>query len=364
MSRLERLYSPPEIGAPGKRTADRHRRDLMLAGLFVLAMAAVTLGVLTVLIPGLLGGSYRLNAYFADASGLSTGTQVIQGGYVIGIVESMRPVFANRDGGEAARCPPPEEGAVERPRRMPCFRATLRIRQDWPIPEDSLAQPGSAGLLQGDAIKIQPGTADELLADGGVIASTRRETNLMTQLAALTDSLQSMVDETIAPALASIQQQIKTIEDLLGTGGDNAGNRERLAGVFENLQQLSAEITRAVNPEQLKAIMTAVEQLSENLAQVSSGLEGQTADVQRTVRNYGDLAVDIRGLVSDNRPAIERSLDDAQYLMQELAATLAPILTNIEDATRDLSALARDLRNNPAVIIRGREQEEQTPWFR
>jgi phospholipid/cholesterol/gamma-HCH transport system substrate-binding protein len=50
--------------------------------------------------------------------------------------------------------------------------------------------------------------------------------------------------------------------------------------------------------------------------------------------------------------------------MQELAATLTLILTNIEDATRDLSALARDLRNNPAVIIRGREQEEETPWFR
>ena len=29
MSRLERLYAPPEIGAPGKRAAARVRRDLM-----------------------------------------------------------------------------------------------------------------------------------------------------------------------------------------------------------------------------------------------------------------------------------------------------------------------------------------------
>ena len=38
MNRLERLYSPPEIGAPGKRAAVGVRRDLFLAGLFVLTM--------------------------------------------------------------------------------------------------------------------------------------------------------------------------------------------------------------------------------------------------------------------------------------------------------------------------------------
>jgi phospholipid/cholesterol/gamma-HCH transport system substrate-binding protein len=57
-------------------------------------------------------------------------------------------------------------------------------------------------------------------------------------------------------------------------------------------------------------------------------------------------------------------VDETQYLLQELAAALTPILTNIEDATRDLSALARDLRTNPAVILKGREVENETPWFR
>jgi phospholipid/cholesterol/gamma-HCH transport system substrate-binding protein len=364
MSRLERLYSPPEIGAPGKRAAAGRRRDLVLAGLFVLAMAAVALGALAVLIPGFFGGAYRLYAYFADASGLSTGTQVIQDGYVIGMVDSMQPVFPDRDPKESRNCPSPDGAAGRRTDRLPCFRATLRIRENWPIPEDSLARLGSAGLLQGEAIKISPGAADDLLGDGDQINAGEPEIELMDQLSALTDSLQSLVDETIAPALASIQQQINAIEDLLGTGGDTAENRDRLAGVFENLQELSADITEAVNPEQLRAIMTAIQQLSENLAQVSETLGKRTGEIERTVRNYGDLAVDIRGLVRENKPSIERSVDDTQYLLQELAAALTPILTNIEDATRDLSALARDLRTNPAVILKGREVENETPWFR
>lgn len=364
MSRLERLYSPPEIGAPGKRAATGRRRDLLLAGLFVLAMAAVALGALAVLIPGFFGSAYRLHAYFSDASGLYAGTQVIQDGYVIGMVDSMKPVFPARDPKESIHCPSPGGAVGRRADRLPCFRATLRIRDNWPIPADSVARLGSAGLLQGEAIKIIPGAGDHLLGDGDQITAADREIELMDQLRALTDSLQSLVDETIAPALASIQLQIKTIEDLLGTGGDTAGNRDRLAGVFENLQQLSAEITKAVNPDQLQAIMTAVLNLSENLATVSGTLGQRTGEIERTVRNYGDLAVDIRGLVRETKPSIERSVDDTQYLLQELAAALTPILTNIEDATRDLSALARDLRTNPAVILRGREVENETPWFR
>ncbi len=93
MSRLERLYSPPEIGAPGKRQAQSRHRDLFFAGAFVLAMLAVLGVVLTLLSPGLFGG-YGLRAYFLDADGLDRGIDVIQEGFVIGVVQAVDPVFA------------------------------------------------------------------------------------------------------------------------------------------------------------------------------------------------------------------------------------------------------------------------------
>lgn len=363
MSGLARLYSPPEIGAPGKRSARARRRDLTLSGLFVLGMGALAVAAFAFLIPGLLGDAYRLTAYFADATGLYVSSQVTQDGYAIGIVERVTPVFPGRDP-DAVHCPEPAD-REDRPRapQLPCFRATLRIRDGWPIPGDSTVVLGSAGLLQGKAVKILPGAAPEVLADGDRIPSAGHEADLVAQLEDLTASLKDLVDKTIEPALASIRDQVQTIRDLLGTGGEEAANRDRLAGIFGNLKQLSADMEAAVDPGQIRAILAAVEEVTGNLATVSGTLTDRSADVRRTVRKYGELATEIRGLIAQSKPQVQGSLDDTQYLLQTLAASLVPILGNIEEATRNLSALSRDLRTNPGIVIRGRKVEDRTPWL-
>ncbi len=211
---------------------------------------------------------------------------------------------------------------------------------------------------------IQPGSAPALLEDGQKIETTPRDGGLMAQLEDLTRTLHDLVDNTIEPALANIRDQIQTIKDLLGTGGDNAENRDRLAGVFQNLEQLSADMESAVNPAQIQSILSSVQQVSANLELVSATFTERSGDIKRTVRSYGDLATDISSLVKETKPSVQRSLDDTQFLLQEISASLVPILTNIEDATRNLSVFSRDLRSNPAVIIKGREVEEETPWFK
>jgi phospholipid/cholesterol/gamma-HCH transport system substrate-binding protein len=361
--RLDRLYSPPEIGAPGKRRAVAERRDLLFAGLFIIAMALVVLAVFTLILPGLFGQTYRLQAYFADADGLDPGIQVVQEGYVVGLVERVTPIFPGV-AAHALHCPRPAADAPLRSPSLPCFRATLRIRDNWPIPEDSRAQLGPLGLLQGTAIKIEPGSSAVLYADGAVIDAAESDADLMERLADLTDTVRTLVEDSIAPTLASIRDQVKTIEVLIGTGEDQGENRERLAGAFENLRMLTDNLVAAVDPDAIGAILDSVREMSEGLAGMTAELTGSTADIQRAVVDYGDLAGDIRGLINENRPAIQRSLDDTQFLLQSISAALTPILTNIEDASRNLSVLSRDLRSDPGLILRRRQQEEQSPWFR
>lgn len=362
MSRLERLYSPPEIGAPGKREARQRRRDLFYSGLFVLAMAAVAAAAFAVLIPGLFGGAYRLRVYFPDATGLVEGIQVIQAGYVIGLVERVKPLFPDRDP-EAAACPAPAAGDEPKAPALPCFRATLRIRDRWPVPADSRAQLGAAGLLQGDAVMIRPGRAAVLLADGEHLATDGRAPDLLARLSGLTEALDDLVRDTIAPALASIKAQIETIETLLGTGADQGENRERLAGALESLQRLAANLEAALDRRRIEAILSAVEQTTGQLAQVSTRLGSGTDAITGTAQEYRALAQDLRGLVTRNGPGIARALDDTQNLLAELTADLPPILVNVEDLSRNLSAFSRDLRKDPAVIIKGRKVEGQAPWF-
>ena len=362
--RLDRLYSPPEIGAPGKRRARAERRDLLVSGIFVIAMAAVVLAAFTLVLPGLFGRTYRLQAYFPDANGLDAGMQVVQEGYVIGLVESVVPVFPDGTDTHRLHCPKPPPEVSARSPSLPCFRATLRIRESWPVPQGSQARLTTLGLLQGEAIGIQPGSSAELYADGAVIDAKAPDADVTERLAALTETVRMVVEDSIAPTLASIRDQVKTIELLIGTGEDQGENRDRLAGAFENLRVLSENLATAVDPDAVAAILGSVKDMSASLALITGDMTGSTEDMRRAVADYGSLAVEIRGLVNENRPAIQRSLDDTQFLLQSLSAALIPILTNIEDASRNLSALARDLRGDPAIIIKGREQTEQAPWFR
>ncbi len=365
--RLDRLYAPPEIGAPGKRRALAERRQLLLAGVFVLAMALVVVAAFALILPGLLGQAYRLEAYFPDAEGLDPGMQLVQEGYVIGLVERVKPVFPG-DPDHGRHCPPPAAEAPPRSPTLPCFRATLRIRDQWPIPRDSQVRLTTLGLLKGNALRIAVGPSAELLAPGAVIAALAPEPDLTHQLAVLTETVRLVVEESIAPTLASIRDQVKTIELLVGGGEDPgqglAGNREQLAGAFENLRLLSDNLVKVVDPQAIGAILGSVETMSADLARITAEMAGSTQDVQRTVKNYDDLATDIRGLVKENRPALQRSLDDTQFLLQSLAAALTPILTNIEDASRNLSAFSQELRSHPTHLLRPRETEEQAPWFK
>ena len=327
MSRLERLYSPPEIGAPGKREAHRRRRDLFYSGLFVLAMAAVAIAALAVLMPGLLSGAYRLQAYFSDATGLTEGIQVIQKGAVIGIVEEVTPLFPEHDP-ESAQCPEPTGSPA-----LPCFRATLRIKGEWPVPRGSQAQLGASGVLQGDAVMIRPGSETALLDNDDRIETLEREPDLATKVGTLTASVHRLIDETITPTLISARGIITGLETSLASG-------------------------------KIAATLNSTERLTRNLMEVSTRLGGSTDDITGTVRHFGELAREIQGLVTDSRPTLRRTLGGAQTLMQQLNANLTPVLINVEDASRNLSALSRDLRQDPTSLIKGRRPVEPPTWFK
>lgn len=359
---LERLYQPPEIGAPGIRRGRRQRRDLLLAGLFVLAMAAVVLGVLLLNVPALLGG-YALRAYFPDADGLDRGQDVVQEGFTIGHVGAVEPVFAgDADRGECTNTD------ADRSAELPCFRATLRIQRDWPVPQGSKAQLAPAGFLGGNRIRIQPGLEDERLAAGAVILTLPRQPDLPSQAALALTRLQSAIDETIRPALEDLQVRIRSLIAALGTGEDGeegaaAAAGEGLAEVFQNLRQLSADIEQTVDPERIGAILESVDKIGANLATASASLDARSDDVGAAVQQYTALGADLQRVVQTAEPSVTDSLDDVQYLLQEISAALTPILANIETASRNLSALTGDLRQDPKSILFKSAPKEPSPWL-
>ncbi len=362
MSRMERLYQPPEIGAPGRRRGHRRRWDLILSGLFVLAMAAVVVAVVFLNLPALFGG-YELRAYFPNAAGVDRGIKVVQEGFPIGHVGTVAPVFEGAE--DRGECPPRVEPASS---ELPCFRVSLRIQRGWPVPEGSQAQLAPAGFLGGNQIRIQPGLADALLAAGSVIETLPRQPDLPTQAALALTRLQIAIDETIRPALVQLQERIQgligSIDSGAGDGDGPAGAlSDRLTEVFTNLQAITADVQQSLNPERIDAILAAIEQLTANLASTSEGFEERSVAVGAAIEQYTDLGQSLQELVQSTQPAVTGSLDDMQLLLQDLSASLSPILANIETTSRNFSALSADLRRDPKSLILKSPDKEPTPWL-
>ncbi len=346
MTSIERFFSPPEIGAPGRRAGQRQRRDLLISGLFVLAMLAVLAAALLI-VSGYFRATYSLTTDFAETGGLEPGTPVRQADYVIGTVTAIEPVFSNA-------------------KLIPRFKVVMRIREGWKIPDDSVAIIGSAGLLQGNVVKVMPGSSPTPLKDGESIMGGEKEPDFSEQLAELADRLTELMRDSVTPLVASVKRQIEALEGLMLTdkGGDS---QQTIAGILENLRDVSANLKaqmEAIKPEQLRALVDSARTTARNVEQITDRLNSRSKEIESTVKNFSELADRLNKLVEKNDPAIERSLADTEIMVRELSTAVTPILNNLDEITQNLLQLSQDLRNDPALVLWGRKLRDNAPEAR
>lgn len=123
----------------------------MLIGLVCVAYLALRPGDLN-LYPR---KQYQITARFTSASGLRQGAYVEAGGVRVGSVAAIR-------------FDPEKYVAV----------VTLAIDQNVPVAKDAVASIRTAGIIGDKFIKITPGGAEEILADGMEIRETEPSINL------------------------------------------------------------------------------------------------------------------------------------------------------------------------------------------
>ncbi|MCU0825831.1 MAG: outer membrane lipid asymmetry maintenance protein MlaD [Tabrizicola sp.] len=137
-----------------------YERAEILAGAAVLAVAAA-FSVFAARGSGLVAApdSYSLTASFRSAEGISVGSDVRLAGVKVGTVTALtlnpQTFFAD---------------------------ATITMRNDVLLPEDSAILVSSEGLLGGSFIEISPGGALENLGPGDEIENTQSAVSLITLL--------------------------------------------------------------------------------------------------------------------------------------------------------------------------------------
>lgn len=295
------------------------RRNALLAGGFVLAMLALLL-VWIALLSGRSGATDPYFVIYQRVHGLRAGTEVFFDGYPVGVIDQITPL----DG--------------ERGRR---FRVDLRIRRGWPVPEDSRARV-LQGLFANVVLDIRAGVSARLL-DAGSEITAEATSDVFTAAGALVERVALLVEE-LRPLVARASKDAPAI---LGHLEAFTADLDRAGDQLETL--LSRE-----NVERVGRTLEGLESASGSLASLGRKLDGTRARIDAVLTRVDELVQEDRGDLSEALRSLEHSL-------ATVARHIDAIASDLETSTRNLSEFTRQIREDPGVIIRGRERDDPEP---
>lgn len=287
-----------------------------MVGVFVAVMLAALVAWIA-LLSGATGSSDHYVVRYAKVSGLKAGAQVQFQGHPIGMIDAIRFL------------------PVER-----VFEVDVSIERGWPIPEDSVARIASSGLLSAVLINVEAGVSDRPLDPGSRIQS-EEPADL---LSALPDAISTMVmtlDEGVRPLLADMREDLPQLVEGMGS-------------LLGETEEAVARINQVLDEEN-----------TQRVDRVMANLDRGTADAVTIVGEFRETRAELHEAVSSLNALVQNRDDDLAAALSDLRITMASVArhidavnANLESATRDLADFGRQVRADPSLLVRGREQLE------
>lgn len=293
-------------------------------GIFVIAAFALLVATLL----QLSRGSHAVETYYAvfgNITDIREGSAVTYGGYQIGSVAGISPL---REAGQTR------------------FRLALAVREDWPIPRDSVARITSPGLLSDSTIDISEGRSTETLPAGNAITSDAPD-GVMAAVDAVSNEFQDLSRNNIKPLLDSLNRHVDAIGGQLSSTlpmvtQDLETTLSKLAGASDQL----ARIVASVDQTRLVSIMTNADNTVQSLADLSNGLNA-------TNQKLSAILDKTDGMISGNSDDIKQTLTDLRHTTRTVSTHIESIVFHLESASRNANEFTRQIRSNPSSLISG-----------
>jgi len=308
----------------------RENINYLMVGSLVLVALTILMYALYRLTGGV-GESDPYYVYYPNVGGLDRGTPVTYEGYKLGSVTAIEPL---RSGGRTR------------------YRVSLRIRDGWSIPEDSVARIYSEGLLAETVINIEEGSSPRRLPVG---AELRGElgADLFAAVNTVAGDVSRLLNETVRPLLDNLNGRISG----LGNQVDS-----RLPGILDSLQQLVDSLRISAgrlpqllsrdNQRKINRLVDNSSQVSANLLQLSQGLLQTRARVDR-------LLNESQGMVGENRKDLRRVVIALRQSLTDISTQTDGILQNLRGASLNLNEFSRQIRQNPGLLISGKSPRDE-----
>jgi phospholipid/cholesterol/gamma-HCH transport system substrate-binding protein len=319
-----------------------HFINYTTVGVFVAAMLVALLWVLAQ-ISGRTGPTDQYSVVMDSVTDIDYGTLVRYQGFKIGQVEKIQPEWGN--------------GKYQ-------FRVLIAVDQGWHFPVDSVARIAASSFLSGKTVEVYAGKSLELVKVNGEILSgpPADAFSLMAQVAS---QIGDLSENSLKPLIQDVDDIIKRL------GNNTDANLDEL---FNSLQAIANEV-QSKTPKITNDLSTFTTQMNATLLQANKFLDDRNLDSVRAilantekatkdastaaaeVKNLGQklerLADQVSDMIGDNRPNIDKSLANLEYILRSVSQNIDSITRNIDGTARNMSEFSRLIRQNPGLLLNG-----------
>lgn len=305
------------------------RINYVIVGGFVLTML-VALLVVIALLTGRTGSTDTYVTHLNNVQGVKYGTKVTYEGFVVGQVEDIVPL---RSDGRTS------------------FRVVLAVRENWPIPEGSIARVAASGILAAMTVDIKGGASEKMLAPGSQIPGGPAA-NIFATMNEMAGQVAVLNQQGLLPLLANINQRVDSIGSILEKQAPDL--LANLVAISSDLAVKAPRITADVQ-KMTGTLSTQVlnEQNAARIGQTLANVEDLTAGLKDSRHKVDAVLTALDKAVEKNGPTIEASLKDLRYTLQSVARNIDSVTYNLESTSRNFNEFSRQLRENPGVLIGG-----------
>lgn len=300
----------------------RHISNYFWVGLFTLVISIFTLWIL-IKMTGQEGDASEYHTYYSNVTGLGYGTPVFFEGYRIGQIETITPGY--------------KQTKLD-------FKVSYSVLKVWKIPNDSVAQINSAGLLADMSINIKGGEATVYFKPNANIPG-QPPADLFAQLAGVSENITDITEEKIKPMLDMLYERLDSITLQIDSGLPGImGNVEASTNELNQLMKTANQILSGENTENIDAFIA-------NLAKLSDQMQLSVTELDKSLSNINGLVSDARGLISADDSDMAQLLKTASKTMLALSNKLDSITNEIESASMNLNEATNLIRKNPSSLI-------------
>ncbi len=274
----------------------KEKINYFMVGMFVISGFILLL----IMLFKITGGQSNSDKYFVEfenVTGIKDGVVVTYGGYAIGAVNGVEPIFNNG---------------------KTIYKLTLWVKSGWNIPSDSSAKIVMPAIISDKQIEISQGFSKKYLSSGDTLKSEEAVDIML-----LVDSIASQLNDFIPQSTQNINQLISSL--------NYSANKVSVILSDENVEHLNNLFKHADSSgKSLSELAASFNRINKQLDSI----------LKRTDLILNDNSEDIRYTVIE----LKKSID-------AVSGRIESVMYNLDASSQNMNEFSRELRNNPSVIL-------------